>query len=585
MNPKRFLITTADERSWRFDRPVLFLGEWCRLYSSRDVWSGMDAKVADPFRINKSEKENDRKYIYSLSQKLLEELTNSLNEFHNTNHDRRYWNIILGHWLQRFVSVTFNRYFSLEKVLKENQVSGTVIFDLPDYKLATSNSIDFVWALYDNVWNHLFYARILNFLEKVVSESVSLSQIDNRKYIHDEHDRIRPTTKVFARDIANKILMTTCRNSDAFIVKSYLPFAYAFKLQLSLRQCPIFWNTPVIEKTSVDSEIRKGFRIDVEHFNGFDLFIRKMLGEMIPTCFLEGYSKLVQQTKTLPWPSNPKFIFTSNNFDTDEVFKVWTAHKVEEGHKYYIGQHGNNYGTWTYSLNFPEFTISDKFISWGWTNEAQKVIPAFIFNTVGRKQRRKQLKGGLLLIERCIHTRLTTYDNHYENLIYQNDQFRFVSSLPSYIKNLVTVRLYRHKLSNLIWSDEQRWKDYNPNILLDLNSTNIWKLINKNRIIVYSYDSTGILETLSLNIPTIGFWHGLLDEILPTAQPFYELLQDAGILTESPEKASKLISVYWDNIDEWWLSKKVQNARMTFCDKYARTVRNPVRELKSILIS
>lgn len=34
----RYLITTADERTWKFDRPVLFLGEWCRLYDRRHVW-------------------------------------------------------------------------------------------------------------------------------------------------------------------------------------------------------------------------------------------------------------------------------------------------------------------------------------------------------------------------------------------------------------------------------------------------------------------------------------------------------------------------------------------------------------------
>ena len=40
---------------------------------------------------------------------------------------------------------------------------------------------------------------------------------------------------------------------------------------------------------------------------------------------------------------NPEFIFTSNNFHTDEIFKLWSAIKVERGTKYYIGQHGNNY--------------------------------------------------------------------------------------------------------------------------------------------------------------------------------------------------------------------------------------------------
>ena len=46
-NKPRYLIVTADERTWKFDRPVIFLGEWCRLYNRRHVWQDMDAIVGD----------------------------------------------------------------------------------------------------------------------------------------------------------------------------------------------------------------------------------------------------------------------------------------------------------------------------------------------------------------------------------------------------------------------------------------------------------------------------------------------------------------------------------------------------------
>ena len=42
MQIKRHLITTADERTWKLDSPVLFLGEWCRLYDRNAVWDKMD---------------------------------------------------------------------------------------------------------------------------------------------------------------------------------------------------------------------------------------------------------------------------------------------------------------------------------------------------------------------------------------------------------------------------------------------------------------------------------------------------------------------------------------------------------------
>ena len=43
----RTLITTAKENTWPKDKkkPVLFLGEWCKLYTRKNLWQGMDAKT------------------------------------------------------------------------------------------------------------------------------------------------------------------------------------------------------------------------------------------------------------------------------------------------------------------------------------------------------------------------------------------------------------------------------------------------------------------------------------------------------------------------------------------------------------
>ncbi len=42
---KRFLVTTALKETWRDDEPVLFLGEWWRLYSSHDLCATLAAAV------------------------------------------------------------------------------------------------------------------------------------------------------------------------------------------------------------------------------------------------------------------------------------------------------------------------------------------------------------------------------------------------------------------------------------------------------------------------------------------------------------------------------------------------------------
>ena len=106
------------------------------------------------------------------------------------------------------------------------------------------------------------------------------------------------------------------------------------------------------------------------------------------------------------------------------------------------------------------------------------------------------------------------------------------------------------------------------------------QLISRSRLVVHSYDSTGILETLSSNVPTLCFWHGGLGHLRASALPYYEQLRQAGILFDSPEAAAQKVSEVWGNVPAWWNSEEVQNARTSFCDRYARVVIKPIKSMK-----
>jgi putative transferase (TIGR04331 family) len=108
-------------------------------------------------------------------------------------------------------------------------------------------------------------------------------------------------------------------------------------------------------------------------------------------------------------------------------------------------------------------------------------------------------------------------------------------------------------------------------------------LVDDSRLVVHSYDSTGILETLALNIPTMCFWHGGLDHLLASAKPYYEHLRAVGILLDTPEQAAEMVVSRWSDVSQWWESGAVQQARRAFCDRFARTVPRPVRTAKTML--
>ena len=108
----RFLITTALEETWPDDPeiPVLFLGEWCRIYSRRDRWSMMNAKVLHYHWDDRHKLYNDYQYLNNIYENTLKSLQKKLNEIHKVDHSLRYWRILIGPWLGYFLQMVFDRW-------------------------------------------------------------------------------------------------------------------------------------------------------------------------------------------------------------------------------------------------------------------------------------------------------------------------------------------------------------------------------------------------------------------------------------------------------------------------------------------
>jgi len=357
------------------------------------------------------------------------------------------------------------------------------------------------------------------------------------------------------------------------------------KLQLALGQCPQLWVSPKLEiSEKPDRVLRESLasRVESKSGNMLDDILHVMIFELLPVCYLEGFANLNKLVKQQPWPKKPKFIITSNNFDTDEVFKLWAATKIESGSKYFTGQHGSNYGTHRYFNSTIEEVTADKFITWGWTDGLPQHTPAFVFKTAGRKAKNYNPQWGLLLIEACSVNRMLPWE-HFEFVNYFKEQQNFVDELATTPKQHLTIRLH-HEYRYNTWSEEARWQAFDPSLQIDTGSVKIRDLIDQSRLVVHSYDSTGILETLSQNIPTLAFWQNGFDHLRENAKPYYQLLVDAGIVHLNPESVAQKVNEVWSDVDSWWRQDKVQNARKKFCDRYARVSQNPVRELKQILL-
>lgn len=587
VDKSRFLITTADERTWRLDGPVLFLGEWCRLYNRKNVWEEVDAEVASPYGWDPGQRERDYAYVQKLYQQALAELSETLNEYHCVDHSLRYWRILIGPWLWRMTGILFNRWMTLQLAANSYEIDETIVLNFSPEQIIPKNTAEFLGQINTDILNHLLFGRMLlewfnipcRRVSAVCNGEPAAEPLGNSSSKASISRRLRRfiAKKLFRSDLFSK-------PTDLMIISSCLPLKSDFHLQLALKQFPKLWTDLCFPNVQPCNESRRKIKTLSHKCEDFEQCLRILLVEQIPTVFVEGYNQLLAEVEKQPWPKKPRAIFTSSHFDSYDVFKAWTANKVETGVPYIIGQHGGNYGVGKFAPSEThEVSTADRYLTWGWTSGDPKHYPTAIQKVIGLPKRTWDPKGGVLLVQTdCSRYSIYPWDTSPDVSKYLEDQFKFVDALSARIRNHLTVRLhYLHK--GLGYCEDKRWFDKFPSVNVDLGLCILESLIRKSRLFVYTYNSTGYLETFARNIPTIIFWNPNQWPLRNSAVHHFELLKEAGIFFENPEEAAAKIVEIWDDVQGWWDQSEIQEARHHFCQQFARMPDKPIRILRKAL--
>ena len=113
-----FLATTALEEFWDHTQPMLFLGEWCRLYHRKAAWEKPGNEVLpDPYN---SRAEEYEQYTLGVYEKILPIIAEGLNRIHGTQHSLRYWQIVIGSFLVWYIQTLYHRFLHLKQAYNKS---------------------------------------------------------------------------------------------------------------------------------------------------------------------------------------------------------------------------------------------------------------------------------------------------------------------------------------------------------------------------------------------------------------------------------------------------------------------------------
>ena len=504
-------------------------------------------------------------YIHSLYICYINRITNAINRSGVYTYTERTFELMAGHWLKRYLSTSFQKFKLIEKTLCKYPEMKVYDFLRQD-NIHINTGEDFLFYANTSQWNHKKYLSIIKYL----NSKIEIEKIDRIPFVSVIN---KPKTKSIHAFFKIIIRITNKINKKLFLSKPYLNRLSLIYLCIIKLCIPLPEFKVNVKLYSLNKQLRK--KINLPKISNSDEFIKYIDGviiDEIPTCYIEGINDMVEYSKTF-YPEKVDTIFTSNSFDTDEIFKAWVCLQISNGTKYVVGQHGAGYGTSKYMKTFwePEISTCDKFISWGWTtNKISKIRPHFFFKLSSKKIVRNvdNTKIAPLIIFPSINNLIFHWDDTENHLSLVESLINLCSKLDSQTINRTIIRLH------LDYS-KYKFNDYKflkyritNNLRIDNGKSKLSELISLTNVTIFLYDSTGFMEHLSQNLCCILYLEDGLDSIETEAKSDYKFLIDTYVIHLNMESLYKFINSNL-NLANWWNSDLVCLAKNNFLKKYS----------------
>ena len=576
-----FLATTALSDFWDKSSNILFLGEWCLRYDKRNEWDGLSYKVLQYPWDDRDEMYSANLYCTQIYEAILPDISAWLNQLHGVSFSLRYWRIVIGEWLWRYIQILYDRYTCLKNAMENYNDITTILLNVENYRYV-ANNLEFILFCTSDIYNLQIYSQILRGFGLKFPSKPYVTCLKKSKVV----ESLKFTKKDLYKILTHFLFILPPNSQVVFCHRQKIPIKQLYKLILKslLKYREIFFieDENIVQKLTPNRAIRKTF-LEIDSIDPFQNICLKIMEYSFPMVFIEGFKEL--RMKAMRYTRKvPKVILSTAAWRTNTTSGIYIAENVERGAKLIGIQHGGGYGiTKMDPISDHELEVTDSFISWGWTDN-KKIIPfAVPFLSEEGKKHIRNKKKSFFYIGNNVSRYLSCFQSlpggpKFKN--YLRWQENFFLSLKHEISKLFLVRLYPAETG---WFNKLRLQDTVKGLRYDDFSVPFLKRAKKSDLVVVDSNQTTFLETIGLDIPTIIFWDRSVWEIRCSAESFFEELKEVKVFHDSPESAANFVNKYYATIEEWWNNKRVKQAVKRFRNNYALGSKNCVSDWDGFL--
>tara|TARA_B100000780_G_scaffold155630_2_gene108834 strand:+ start:4227 stop:5999 length:1773 start_codon:yes stop_codon:yes gene_type:complete len=530
----------------------------------------------------------DFEYLNDFYEKKLTYLSKFLNTYHQVNYNKRYWRIVIGTWLWKFLNLVFERWNTLKEVSKKYKEISVEISKYKQEDFIPYGIEDFVYFTQSDTWNNYIYTEIINnfkfhsISKKVISKIIlneDISEIKKRLILNNSNYK----SKIF--NLVQKGLLEYNLNQDYFVFDTTLSNLEEIKINFSLNKKVFLFKSikfdrllPYLTSEKINLSNKRYNNRKIKENNLEDLLF-KLIKENIPKLYLEHFNLTNKVVTKFKLPKKPKIIFSTLGINRSTLMDIYIANKITSGAKLVLAQHGGNYGQHrAHWGTIHEHKIANNFISWGSKFE-NKTKPLGIIKKIDEIKFNK--KNNLILLEfrtRNLYSQTIKIDGGaINNKLYMENLIKFFNNLKNTeILDKLKIKLHHKDFST---GEKEFLQQSNQKLQFTDNTKNTKSFYKKSKIVIHTYPSTGHLECLASNIPMLIYIQPDINLLEPKTKKYFKEFRKLGIFHNSPVSLSNMLKRIHKDPSKWWFSEKIQTIRKKYVNEFAIVNKNLVDDI------
>lgn len=543
-----------------------------QLSAPDDIWS-------DSNKVEKFKKDTFQYY-----ETIIELFYKKLNNIHNINLEKRFWNLLIGPWLFKFIEFYYDKFLITKNQNYHNleSLKKCKFFFLDKFDDFYSNSQNqnynqfifyqiYIFLTNQNIDNYYSNEENQNIRREILYSKKSLSnKVRNLLIKFNSIDKLGHNFINFNLDLSSKELIKLSHKKRNLFESFYQKFP-----ELKVYNDNLFLN---IRSTKLDPSFKSN--------NQFLNLLNDTLLMNVPKAYIENFRFFYDFYKKFVPEKFDKKILLRSVSETSEKTRYLISILSKSGSTIYGFQEGGigkNIQQTEY-IRYSKKFCDDFFV---WSQRDDQGSRSFYCTKTFWKKDYKIVKNDILIVLGSVKPFFfSLYESNFAKFgFYQTKQVtKILEKFKSEGRiNEITLRLHNQNG----FEEEMYYKSNFPKLKIETRETNpyFYHLLNKSKIKIFTSDYTANMQSLVINHPTIFLWDDKVIKENPKFTSIYQNLKKNKILFNSEDDCLSHIFEIEKDIYSWWNSRDVQQAKNEYLENFCRFTDNLVNHFRDKILN